>query len=325
MKMDTQFKYNAKMLSMFGQNGAVFGSALDFYHDLYKIKVLTSDMAYGAGLSRFKQKYPDDFYDVGIAEQNLIGITAGLVSEGYKCVATAQSCFLSMRSFEPIRQFMGYMQFPVILIGINSGFALSYFGNSHYALEDLTLMRSIPNMIVLSPADAGEAVKAFETALTLDKPVYIRLSGAINNPIVYKEDFDYDYTTVHIVYDKGKDVVILATGTMVNQGIKVADALLENGIAAKVVDIHCLKPFDDETVLGAIAGASLVVSIEEHFVTGGLGSAVGEAMIKAGVAKRFLKIGVEDCFSEVGDYTYLLDFNGLSVEKIITNIKNHLS
>ena len=323
--MDTQFKYNAKMLSMFGQNGAVFGSALDFYHDRYKIKVLTSDMAYGAGLSRFKQKYPEDFFDVGIAEQNLIGITAGLVSEGFKCVATAQSCFLSMRSFEPIRQFMGYMQFPAILVGINSGFALSFFGNSHYALEDLTLMRSIPNITVFSPADAGEAVKAFEAALALDKPIYIRLSGSLNNPIVYKEDFDYDYRKANIICDRGDDVVILATGTMVNQCIKVADILAEEGINAKLIDVHCLKPFDEKTVLKAITNTSLVASVEEHFVVGGLGSVIGEVLNRDGTARKLLKIGVEDRFSEVGDYNYLLDSNGLSVDKIVATIKKSLS
>lgn len=312
------------MLSLFGQNGAVFGSALDFYHDKYKIKVLTSDMAYGAGLSRFKQKYPDDFYDVGIAEQNLIGITAGLASEGYKCVATAQSCFLSMRSFEPIRQYFGYMQIPAILIGINSGFALTYFGNSHYALEDLSLMRTIPNLTVLSPADAGEAVKAFEAALELNNPVYIRLSGTLNNPIVYKEDFGYDYRKANVVCDKGEDVVLLATGTMMAQSTKVAEALAEEGINAKVVDVHCLNPIDENTIVSAITNTPLVVTVEEHFITGGLGTVVSETMVKYGINKRLLKIGVENRFSEVGDYNYLLDVNGLSVEKIVAAIKGNI-
>ena len=322
--MDTQFKYNAKMLSMFGQNSAVFGSALDFYHDRYKVKVLTSDMAYGAGLSRFKQKYPEDFYDVGIAEQNLMGITAGLVSEGFKCVATAQSCFLSMRSFEPVRQYMGYMQIPVILVGINSGFALSYFGNSHYALEDLSLMRTVPNMTVLSPADSGEAVKAFEAALIMNMPVYIRLSGTLNNPVVYAEDFEYDYRKANIVYYQGDDVVFFATGSMVYYCIKAAEQLNGEGVGTKVIDIHCLKPIDSETIVKELAGAKLVVTSEEHFTIGGLGSAISEVMAQNQLSGKILNLGVHDRFCEVGDYQFLMAQNGLSIEKIVEKVKEQL-
>ena len=312
-------------MSMFGQNGAVFGSALEFYHDQYQIKVLTSDMAYGAGLSRYKQKYPNDFYDVGIAEQNLMGITAGLASEGFKCVSTAQACFLSMRSFEPVRQYLGYMQIPAILIGINSGFALTYFGNSHYALEDLSLMRSIPNITVLSPADAGEAVKAFEAALQMNSPVYIRLSGTTNNPVVYAEDFEYDYRKANVVYNQGNNVVLLATGSMVYQSLKAAEMLNSEGIGVKVIDIHCLKPIDKETILKAIAGAKLAVSIEEHFAHGGLGGAVAEVMAAKPAICQLMSLGVHDQFSEVGDYQYLLEQNGLTPEKIVASVKERLS
>lgn len=322
--MDTQFKYNAKMLSMFGQNSAVFGSALDFYHDQYKIKVLTSDMAYGAGLLRFKQKYPEDFYDVGIAEQNLLGIAAGLTSEGLKCVATAQSCFLSMRSFEPVRQFMGYMQIPAILVGINSGFALSYFGNSHYALEDLSLMRTVPNMTVLSPADAGEAVKAFEAALNINSPVYIRLSGTLNNPVVYAEDFEYDYRKANIVYSQGDDVVFFATGSMVYYCMKAAEQLNSEGLGSKVIDVHCLKPIDSDTILKELAGVKLIVTAEEHFTIGGLGTAVSEVMVQNQMSGKVLNLGIHDRFCEVGDYQYLLTQNGLSTDKIVKKVKEKL-
>lgn len=312
------------MLSMFGQNGAVFGSALDFYHDQYHIKVLTSDMAYGAGLARFMQKYPDDFYDVGIAEQNLLGITAGLVSEGFKCIATAQSCFLSMRSFEQVRQYMGYMQFPAILIGINSGFSLTYFGNSHYALEDLSLMRSIPNLTVLSPADAGEAVKAFEAALNINSPVYIRLSGTLNNPVVYSEDFEYEYHKANKVFDYGSEVVFFATGTMVYNSIKAAEILSNEGIGVKVIDVHCLKPIDSDTILKELVGAKVIATVEEHFTTGGLGTAISEELGHNQVAGKVLKLGVQDRFCEVGDYQYLLAQNGLTAEKIAETVKQQL-
>jgi len=318
--MEEKMKFNAKLFSMFGMNGAVFGNAVPFYHDAFSFKVLTSDMSYGAGLSRFEQKYPSDFIDVGIAEQNMMGITAGLASEGIKCIAVAQGCFLSMRSFEPIRQYMGYMGNKAILIGINSGFALTYFGNSHYALEDITLMRSIPGMTVLSPSDAGEAVKVFESALEMDSPVYIRLTGTTNVPIVYREDYNYSIGKAKKVYDEGKEIVIFATGTMVYNSIEAAKTLAEEGRRVTVYDMHTIKPIDVE-VIRATKKARLVVTVEEHNIIGGLGGAVAEVMAEEGNMPKLLRLGVNDRFCEVGDFNYLLEQNGLTAGGIADTIK----
>ena len=178
-------KFNSRAYCRLGQSGSVFGMELMEQAQNYNFKVLSSDMSVVAGLDRFKREYPQNFYNVGIAEQNLLGVAAGLDSEGYKTIAVAQACFISMRSFEQVRQYLGYMGGKVMCVGINSGFSLTFFGNTHYAIEDIALMRSIPNMTILSPADAGEAVKAFETALKVDGPVYLRLSGSLMTPIVY--------------------------------------------------------------------------------------------------------------------------------------------
>ena len=321
--MEEKMKFNAKLFSMFGMNGAVFGNAVPFYHDAYNFKVLTSDMSYGAGLSRYEQKYPSDFIDVGIAEQNMLGITAGLASEGIKCIAVAQGCFLTMRSFEPVRQYMGYMGNKAILIGINSGFALTFFGNSHYALEDITLMRSIPGMTVLSPADAGEAVKAFETALEMDSPVYIRLTGTTNVPIVYPEDFEYTLGKARKVYDGGNEVFIFATGTMVNNSIEAAKILTSEGSKMSVYDMHTIKPLDAE-VIRAAKTAKLIVTVEEHNIIGGLGGAVAEVMAEEGNMPKLLRLGVNDRFCEVGDFNFLLEQNGLTAISIADSIKKAL-
>ena len=323
MIMEEKMKFNAKLFSMFGMNGAVFGNAVPFYHDAYNFKVLTSDMSYGAGLSRYEQKYPSDFIDVGIAEQNMLGITAGLASEGIKCIAVAQGCFLTMRSFEPVRQYMGYMGNKAILIGINSGFALTFFGNSHYALEDITLMRSIPGMTVLSPADAGEAVKAFETALEMDSPVYIRLTGTTNVPIVYPEDFEYTLGKARKVYDGGNEVFIFATGTMVNNSIEAAKILTSEGSKMSVYDMHTIKPIDAE-VIRAAKTAKLIVTVEEHNIIGGLGGAVAEVMAEEGNMPKLLRLGVNDRFCEVGDFNFLLEQNGLTAISIADSIKKAL-
>lgn len=321
--MEEKMKFNAKLFSMFGMNGAVFGNAVPFYHDAYNYKVLTSDMSYGAGLSRYEQKYPADFIDVGIAEQNMLGITAGLASEGIKCIAVAQGCFLSMRSFEAVRQYMGYMGNKAILIGINSGFALTFFGNSHYALEDITLMRSIPGMTVLSPADAGEAVKVFEAALEMDTPVYIRLTGTTNVPVVYPEDYEYTVGKAKKVYDEGDEVVVFATGTMVNNSIEAAKSLTAEGGKISVYDMHTIKPIDVDAIRAAKT-AKLIVTVEEHSIIGGLGGAVAEVMAEEGNMPKLLRLGVNDRFSEVGDFNFLLEQNGLTASSIAESIKKLL-
>ena len=284
----------------------------------YPLKILSADMSVPAGLDRYKGMYPDDFYNVGIAEQNLIGMSAGLASEGFKVVAEAQAAFITMRSFEQVRQYMGYMEFPIIAVGINAGFALTYFGNTHYAIEDISLMRSIPNMTVLSPADAGEAVKCFEAALALNKPVYIRLTGGLQCPIVYKDDFEYKIGEATKVADYGASITIFATGSMVYQSLKAAEILAEKGRLCRVIDIHTLKPFDCG-IIERYLGSKLIVTVEEHSVIGGLGSIVSEYADYV----KILNIGVEDRFSKPGDYEYLLEQNGLTAEKIADRIASY--
>ena len=321
--MSDMIKYNAKLFSTFGQNASVFGNALLTLHDKYNVKVLSSDMSVGAGLSKFKSTYPQDFFNVGIAEQNLIGVASGMASEGMKCIAVAQACFISMRSFEQVRQYLGYMKFPVIIVGINSGFALTYFGNTHYAIEDIALMRSIPGMTILSPADAGEAVKAVDTALQISGPVYLRLSGTTNNPVVYPDNFEYDYTKSNIVFDCGNDVTIFATGAMVFNSVKAAEMLKEENVNAKVVDVHCIKPLDMDAIANAMT-SKLLVTVEEHSIIGGLGAGVAESISSIGGFNRLIRLGVNDCFSSVGDYNYLIEQHGLAPDAIKDRIIKEL-
>lgn len=306
--------FNPRVYCRLGQSGSVFGMELMEQAENYSFKVLSSDMSVVAGLDRFKKTYPDNFYNVGIAEQNLIGVAAGLDSEGFKTIAVAQACFISMRSFEQIRQYFGYMGGKVMCVGINSGFSLTFFGNTHYAIEDMALMRSIPNMSVLSPADAGEAVKLFEAALKIDGPVYMRLCGSLNTPIVYKEDYDIQIGKA-ITLKEGKDITIFATGLMVNNSLKAAEFLKEKGIDATVVDVHTIKPIDLETIL-LYHDRKLIVSVEEHNVIGGLGSAIADVLSEKGNNPPLLKIGVQDHFMPVGDYNYLVEQAGLKPEQI---------
>ena len=316
-------KFNPRVYFRLGQSGSIFGMELMEQAGNYPFKVLSSDMSVVAGLDRFKKEYPDNFYNVGIAEQNLLGVAAGLDSEGFKTIAVAQACFISMRSFEQVRQYLGYMGGKVMCVGINSGFSMTFFGNTHYAIEDMALMRSIPNMTVLSPADAGEAVKLFDAALKVDGPVYLRLSGSLNTPIVYKEDYELKIGQA-ITLKEGEDIAIFATGLMVSNALKAAELLLEKGITVSVVDVHTIKPIDKDTILKN-CGKNLLVSVEEHNVVGGLGTAIADVLSEQRNSAPLLKLGVQDRFMPVGDYNYLVEQAGLTPEQIAASIENKLA
>lgn len=302
-----------------GQAGAVFSMYLpDIIEQHPNLRVLTADMSYIAKLERFKALYPDQFINVGIAEQNMLGVCAGLTSEGYQCVALAQATFITMRCFEQVRQYMSYMQYPIILIGLAGGFQLQFMGNTHYALEDIALMRSIPGIVIMSPADAGEAVKCFEEALTLNRPVYIRFTGDASNS-VYAEDFQYECGKSVCLKD-GNDVTVFAVGSMVEAALKAAQILEEqNGLSIRVVDMHTIAPLDKDAITKA-KDSKLVVTIEEHHIKGGLGSAISDFTSSLGTFPPLLKLGVGDDYSEVGDYEYLLKQHRLIPEMIAEDI-----
>lgn len=312
---------SAKVLSSFGQGGSAFGiTLLNLMKEQDNIMVLSADMSTPAGLDKFKSTHANHFLNLGIAEQNMIGVGAGLTDEGYKVISVAQACFISMRCFEPVRQFLGYMHSKQILIGIGSGFSLTFMGNTHYALEDIALMKTIPDMTVIAPSDAMQAMKALEAAVHKDGPVYIRLHGGTSLPIVYEADFKFEIGKA-INLRSGKDLQIVATGSMVSIALKVAEQLAEEGISTSVVDMHTIKPLDKEVL---DMNTPVIVSLEEHRIVGGLGDSVGSYLSQYTSHPKLLKIGVEDKFSVIGDYPYLMDENGLSCSKIVERIKSFL-
>jgi len=313
-------KASARTYSRLGQSGALFGmgliEAVDKLGDVY---LLTADMGKPAGMGRFKSRYPERFINVGIAEQNLIGIAAGIASEGHRVVASAQAAFISMRSFEQVRQYAGYMKVPLVLVGVAAGFGLTFFGNTHYAIEDLALMRTIPGMTVISPSDAGQAAKAVFAALASDSPTYIRCTAGLNIPALYETE--YDFQPGHAIELKaGADVALLATGAVVANALEAARLLDQNGISAAVIDVHTIKPFDI-TTLQRVANARLIVSVEEHNIIGGLGGAIAEQLAIQPKHPPLLKLGVQDRFYSPGDYPFLIEQAGLSAEGIARQVE----
>lgn len=308
-------RFNARVLSRLGQSGSIFGMSLIEQKEKNPIKVVSADMSVVAGLDRFKKQFPEDFHNVGIAEQNLLGVSAGLSSEGYSTIAVAQACFITMRSFEQIRQYLGYMKNNVLCVGINSGLSLTFFGNTHYAIEDISLMRNIQGLKILSPADAISAVVLFENALQSNEPTYLRLHGGLNCPIVYN-NIEFNPEKPNILRE-GNDIVIFATGSMVNTAIKVADLITD--LSVRVVDVHTISPIHKETIVNS-KNAKLVVSLEEHSIIGGLGTSIAEIFSEEKGSPILLRLGVKGFFDKIGDYSYLLEQTKLTPELIVEDI-----
>lgn len=318
--MDTNL-LNPKTLSMLGLGGAMFGVALNELAKAHpELLILSADMSTPAGLDKFKANFPEKFINMGIAEQNMVGTAAGLCDEGYRTISVAQACFMTMRSFEQIRQYVGYMNAKQIFVGVGSGFSLGMMGNTHYSFEDIALMRLIPDMTVVAPCDALEAAKTMECALAYDKPMYIRLFGGLGSPIVHTSDVAFEIGKA-IRLRKGKEVQIIASGSMVCNALTAAELLEADGVSASVVDMHTIKPIDESAV---DLDAKLIVTIEEHLTTGGLGDAIGECLLCRGAHPHLLKLGIIHPYGQVGDAVYMQKMNGLSPELIAASIKNKL-
>ncbi|MGA9087415.1 MAG: transketolase C-terminal domain-containing protein, partial [Methanoregula sp.] len=272
------------------------------------------------GLTRFKEKFPEKFLNIGIAEQNMVGIAAGMAKEGKNVFVTTYANFLAMRAYEQIRIQLGYMGFGVKVIGTGSGLAMGMSGNTHYGIEDIALMRAIPGLMVVSPADGTETTKVIREAAEYHGPVYIRLSGTLNNPIVYTEEYLFEFGKA-VLLRRGTDISIIATGTMVHESLVAADILeKENGISASVINMHTIKPLDTSIINDICVHSRLAVTVEEHSVIGGLGGAVAEYLSGLSAAPRLMRIGIPDCFQKTGDYQYLLGQNGLTGPQIAEKI-----
>lgn len=310
---------NSRMFSKLGSRGAFGVCLLEIAEEYDNIIALSADLCNTSGLDRFRNTFPERFINVGIAEQNMIGIAAGLANEGYIPFATTFSNFISLRSCEQVRHFLGYMKQNVKLVGLASGFAMGMFGNTHYGIEDIAIMRSIPNITILSPADSSEVAKATKATAVFNGPVYLRLTGAMNNPIVYKDDYTFEIGKA-ITLKEGTDIAIIATGTMVYNSLKAAEIMENNGLSVAVIDMHTIKPLDTEAIDEACAKTKLIVTVEEHSVIGGLGGAVAEYSNSKNITPPQLILGISDTFKRAGDYNYMLEQNRLQPEQLAKRI-----
>lgn len=314
---------NARQWSRLGSRG-VFGQAILAVAENYpQMMVMSADLGNSSGLDRFKKTYPDQFLNIGIAEQNMIGVASGLAKEGYNVFATSFAPFISMRAAEQIRMNLGYMEMNVKAVAIGSGVSMAFLGNSHYGIEDVAVMRAIPNMTIVSPADCVEIFKVVEAAARFNGPMYIRLTGAVNNPSVYTENYDFEIGKAITLKD-GFDVNIIACGTMVHESLEAAKILEAQGISVGVVNMHTIKPLDTVAINRVLRKSKVLVTIEEHSIIGGLGSAVAEYICQFKNTPPQLRLGLPDAFGKTADYRYLLEKYDLVGSKIANNIQDFL-
>lgn len=287
------------------------------------LMVLSADLGNSSGLDRFKATYPDKFLNIGIAEQNMIGVAAGLAKEGSVVFASSFAPFITMRAAEQVRMNMGYMDLNIKTVAIGSGVSMSFLGNSHFGLEDAAIMRSIPNMTVVSPADCAEIVKTVFAAAEYPHPMYIRLTGTVGFPVVYEDDYDFQIGKA-VEIKAGTDVSIVATGSMVYESLEAAKILQEVGISVSVLNMHTIKPIDTNALDNLISKGKTIFTIEEHSITGGLGSAVAEYVSSIPDSPVVNRIGLPDEFVITAEYRYILEKYGLVGSHIVNTIKEKI-
>ncbi len=295
-----------------------FGEALVSLGEKYEdLMVLDADVSSSTRSGKFKAVYPDRFFNIGVAEANMADIAAGMATCGYRPVISAFAIFLALKATDQIRNVICYNNLPVIIAGGYSGLSDSFDGASHQSITDLAIMRAFPNLTVLAPAEADDIPAILEEALNLDGPVYIRMCRNPSPVLNKKEKLSIGKASV---LKEGSDLTIGACGITVPMAMEAAEALTGEGVNAEVLDMGSIKPMDREAVLKSVGKTGCFLSVEEHSVKGGLGSAVAE-LLSSEKPSLMDFVGVDDCFTESGPYEPLLEKYGISKEAIIAKAK----
>ena len=300
-----------------------YGKALVECGALYdNLVVMDADLAESTKTAMFQKAYPDRFFDCGIAEANMIGVAAGLAASGKIVFASSFAMFATGRAYEQIRNTVGYPMLNVKIGASHAGITVGEDGASHQCNEDIALMRSIPGMVIINPADYVEAQEAVKAAIKHEGPVYLRF-GRSNVPVINERD-DYHFEIGKgSLLREGKDVTIVATGLMVNSALEAAKALEKDGIDAEVINIHTIKPLDEDIIIKSARKTGRVITAEEHSVIGGLGSAVCDCLSEKAPTHVY-KIGIRDVYGESGSADDLMHKYQLDGEGLYTQIKAYM-
>lgn len=285
--------------------------------EVYKnpnVVVLEADLGNATKSNAFKEVAPERYFNMGISEQDLIGTAAGFAAAGKIPLASTFAVFATGRAFEQVRNSVCYPKLNVKICATHAGLTVGADGGSHQAIEDISLMRTLPNMTVINPADAKEAEAAVLAAIDYQGPVYIRLGRAETNDI-HDDSYHFEWGKAEVLR-QGSDVTIFATGVMTAKALDAAETLAKQGVQAEVINVHTIKPLDEETVIASAKKTGKVVTAEEHSIIGGLGSAVAEVLARQCPTKQAF-VGVQDSFGESGSPNDLLEKYGLTTEAIV--------
>ncbi len=286
-----------------------------------KIVGLTADLEKTTAIKFFADKYPERFYNVGIAEQNMFGIAAGLAKAGLIPFASTMAIFATMRAAEQVRTDIAYQNLPVKIIATHAGISFGHAGTTHHCTEDFAIMRAIPNMTVICPADGIETSKAVQACIDIPGPVYVRIGRGFEPPCHENDDYEYEIGKAITMRD-GTDLTIIACGIAVLQALNAAKTLAEyDGLSVRVIDMHTIKPIDREAILKAVMDTRRILTIEEHNIYGGLGDAVASVIAESGKGCVFRKHGMLDVFSEIGYAEDLYAYYGFDANGIVDKVR----
>lgn len=301
-----------------------YGEALAELSSVYPdLIVLDADLAAATKTGIFKKACPERFFDCGIAEANMMGVAAGIASTDKKVFASSFAMFAAGRAFEIVRNSIGYPHLNVKIGATHAGISVGEDGATHQCNEDIALMRTIPGMTIINPADDVEAKAAVRAALEFEGPVYMRF-GRLAVPVFNDKDTYKFELGKGVQLRDGDDVTIIATGLMVNEALQASDRLAEEGIKARVINIHTIKPLDRDIVVKAAKETGVIVTAEEHSVIGGLGSAVADVVTEE-CPIPVIRVGVNDVFGHSGPAVELLKEFGLTADNIIANVKKAMA
>jgi len=278
------------------------------------VVVLDADLGESTRTVDFAKAAPERFIQIGIAEQNMIGVASGLAASGKTVFASTFAVFATGRCWEQIRQAVAYPKLNVKIVATHCGISVGGDGASHQALEDMAIMRSLPNMVVISPADANETYAATMAIAEYNGPCYMRM-GRADFPIITPENVRFEIGKAAVLRD-GKDITLIGTGQMVVSCLEAADKLSAKGISAEVMNVSTIKPLDNETIISSVSKTKCVVTAEEHSIIGGLGSAVAECLSE-NTPTPLVRVGVKDSFGESGDPKELMKKYGLTADDVV--------
>lgn len=298
-----------------------YGKALQELGDIDKdVVVLDADLSGSTQTKHFAKAFPERFFNMGIAENNMMGVAAGLARAGKKPFASSFAMFAAGRAWEFVRNSIAHNHLVVRVCATHSGLTVGEDGASHQIIEDIALMRTIPEMQVLVPADAQEAYQMIYASLDFTKPTYIRL-GRAKVPVLFDENYNFEIGKANIL-TSGEDVTVVACGVMVSRAFEATQALKEQGIKAEVINCASIKPLDSETIAKSVSKTGKLITIEEHNVMAGMGDAVASALLESGITNfKFKRMGVQDQFGQSGPAMDVLDHYGLSANDIVQEVK----